>query len=563
MAPVYTENFYRSFFEYSMDAVLLTAPDGAVFAANPAACKLFGRTEDEICKAGRAELVDSSSPHLKNMLEERARTGKTRGELVFMRGDGSRFPGEVSSAQFNGPDGNIRTILIIRDLSESKRAEQLQAQLLFEANRNAAEVEAILASQVDAILMYDMQMNVRRANPSFVQFYGFDPVGLNAKDIIQLVSCERLDGAPLVLADQPTPRALQGEKIPNVLYTVKRGDGSTAIVEASSRPLYVDGAIIGSVTVWHDVTELKRAEEALIKSSEEIEDLYEHAPCGYHSLDQKGLIIRMNNTELEWLGYSRQEVIGKMRFPDLLTAASMPIFQENFPRFLERGYVHDLEFELIRKDGTTFPVLLSGTAVRDAAGRHVASRSTVFDLTERKKLERELERQAHIDLLTGLNTRRHFFELAEQQLARDKRHGAPLSLLLLDLDEFKSVNDTYGHPIGDATLQKLGEVFFHALREIDIIGRLGGEEFAALLPDTTIEQALQVAERLRSSIEKAVVPLENGASLHFTASIGVSGFDAADTGIDVMLKRADVALYRAKSAGRNRVCSDTSSPGKQ
>lgn len=546
-----------------MDAVLLTAPDGAIFAANPAACKLFGRTEDEICKAGRAELVDSSSPRLKTMLEERSRTGKARGELVFLRGDGTRFPGEVSSALFNGPDGNIRTIIIIRDLSESKRAEQLQAHLLFEANKNAAEVEAILASQVDAILMYDMRMNVRRANPSFVQFYGFDPVGLNAKDIIQRVSCERFDGAPLVLADQPTPRALQGETIPNVLYRVKRGDGAAAIVDTSSRPLYVDGAIIGSVTVWHDVTELKRAEEALIKSSEEIEDLYEHAPCGYHSLDANGLVVRMNNTELEWLGYSRQEVIGKIRFPDFLAAASLPVFEENFPRFLERGYVRDLEFELKRKDGTTFPVLLSGTAVRDAAGRYVASRSTVFDLTERKKLERELEYRAHIDPLTGLNTRRHFFELAEQQLARDKRHGTPLSVLLLDLDEFKSVNDTYGHPVGDATLQKLGEVFIHALREIDIIGRLGGEEFAALLPDTAIEQALLVAERLRSSIENAAVPLENGATLHFTASIGVAGFHAADSGIDDALKRADVALYRAKSTGRNRVCVDAGSPETQ
>ena len=405
MTSVQTENFYRPFYEYSMDAVFLTAPDGAIFAANPAACRLFGRTEAEICKVGRSGLVDGSSSQLTDLLAERARKGMARGELICIRGDGSRFPGEVSSAQFTDADGKIRTITIIHDLSELKRAQQVQAQLLFEVNKNAAEVEAILASQDDAILMYDMEMTARRVNPSFMHIYGFDPVGLNVKEIIQRVSCRHLDGRPLVLSDQPTPRALRGEKVSSVPYTVSRGDGSTAIVESSSRPLYVSGSIIGSVTVWHDITDLKRAEEALRKSAEEIEDLYERAPCGYHSLDKNGLILRMNQTELEWLGYDREEVIGKMKLTDLFTSASVQTFRESFPSFLESGYVHDLEFELKRKDGVLLPVLLSATGIYDAAGRYVMSRSTLFDLTERKKLERELQRQARIDVLTGLNNR--------------------------------------------------------------------------------------------------------------------------------------------------------------
>lgn len=332
-------------------------------------------------------------------------------------------------------------------------------------------------------------------------------------------------------------------------------DGTHKIILDSAVPLRrLDGSIRGAVTINQDITERKRSEDALRRSSKEIEDLYNHAPCGYHSLDENGLLIRMNDTELEWLGYSREEVVGKMRFPDLLTPDSLQIFQENFPLFKERGYVHDLEFTLKRKDGSIFPILLSGTAIRDTAGRYVASRSTLFDLTERKKLERELERQARIDLLTGLNNRRHFFELAEQQLARDRRHDNPLSLLMLDLDRFKSVNDTYGHHAGDAALRKMSEVCIHTLREIDIVGRLGGEEFAVLLPETASVQALEVAERLRLSVEMAVVKLENGASLHFTVSIGVTSFAATDASLDTMLKRADAALYKAKNAGRNQVC---------
>ena len=128
---------------------------------------------------------------------------------------------------------------------------------------------------------------------------------------------------------------------------------------------------------------------------------------------------------------------------------------------------------------------------------------------------------------------------------------------MLDLDRFKSVNDTYGHPVGDEVLKKLGEVSLHTMREIDILGRLGGEEFVVLLPETTGERALEVAERLRSAIADAAVPLEDGRSLlRFTVSIGVTSLKATDATVDAMLKRADAAMYKAKNEGRNRVCGE-------
>ena len=138
-----------------------------------------------------------------------------------------------------------------------------------------------------------------------------------------------------------------------------------------------------------DELENKVAErtEELRASNEEIKDLYNNAPCGYHSLDKDGLIILINDTELRWLGYSRDEIVGKVRFRDFLTSNSLKLFEEKFPVFKERGWVSDLEFEMIRKDGTLLPVLLNATAIKDSDGNYVMSRSTIFDNTERKRAE--------------------------------------------------------------------------------------------------------------------------------------------------------------------------------
>ena len=140
------------------------------------------------------------------------------------------------------------------------------------------------------------------------------------------------------------------------------------------------------------ISELKTAQEALQEAATELEDLYNRAPCGYHSLDAQGNLVRINDTELDWLGYTREEIVGKIKFSDLLAPQSLKVFQENFPKFKERGSIADLELQMVRKDGSTFPVVLSATAIRNEAGEFVASRTTVFDITERKSAEEQLNR---------------------------------------------------------------------------------------------------------------------------------------------------------------------------
>jgi diguanylate cyclase (GGDEF)-like protein/PAS domain S-box-containing protein len=166
----------------------------------------------------------------------------------------------------------------------------------------------------------------------------------------------------------------------------------------------------------------------------------------------------------------------------------------------------------------------------------------------------ELERRAYTDYLTGLANRRHFLEQAESELVRTLRYGRELSILMLDIDRFKTINDTYGHKVGDVVLKKLADVCSATLRDVDIVGRLGGEEFAVLLPETGEKSAMEVAERLRGALAASQVVLSGGLPLHFTASFGVAILEDKDTNIDTLLNQADQALYRAKSEGRNRVC---------
>jgi PAS domain S-box-containing protein len=150
-----------------------------------------------------------------------------------------------------------------------------------------------------------------------------------------------------------------------------------------------------------DITQRKRAEEALTEQALLVQDLYNNAPCGYHSLDSEGYFVQINDTELAWLGYNRDEVIGKLKFADLITPESLKTFQETFPQLKTQGWVKDLEYELVRKDGTAFPVLLNATAVTDEAGNYLMSRSTIFDITERQRAEKALaaERQRLFNLM--------------------------------------------------------------------------------------------------------------------------------------------------------------------
>ena len=287
----------------------------------------------------------------------------------------------------------------------------------------------------------------------------------------------------------------------------------------------------------------------------EVQDLYEHAPCGYHSLDSTGRVAKMNRTELDWLGYRADEVIGKRRYRDFITPETREAFDAAFQQVLGQAGEGAAECELLCRDGTTLPVAIQATAqVTDDGFQY--TRATVFDLSERKALEARLAKQAMTDPLTGLGNRRYLEDQAALEIARAQRSGAPLSLIAVDLDHFKRINDTYGHDVGDLVLQAFAGTARQQLRDGDVLCRMGGEEFAVLLPDTDREQAMQVAERLRQAIEASPAEVGDeaidGGRLPYSASLGVTLVSAGEHSLKPAIKRADQGLYAAKEAGRNR-----------
>ena len=227
--------------------------------------------------------------------------------------------------------------------------------------------------------------------------------------------------------------------------------------------------------------------------------------------------------------------------------------KEVFHRTVATGVGECAEFRFALKDGVTRYMQSDGRAIRGADG--AVSKVVVVsrDITELKRRETELLEMAATDILTGLPNRRHFVAQLEQESARILRDkGRCASVLMLDADHFKMINDTFGHAVGDDVLRHLATLMQNKLRKVDTVGRIGGEEFALILPGAALPAAEAFAERLRQYVAATPVP-QADRTIPLTVSIGVAGMSADDANADEVLTRADRALYRAKGSGRNMV----------
>lgn len=295
----------------------------------------------------------------------------------------------------------------------------------------------------------------------------------------------------------------------------------------------------------------RRLQEESAAHTHALEDLYENAPCGYHTLDADGVVRRMNQTELKWLGYTREDVMGRRRYANFVHPNCQADYAAAFEAFRSGAPVVDYRLTLLRKDGSSFPAAIHATQVLDENGQLLESRATLVDITDRDALENELKRQASTDPLTNLANRRHFLRQAEHHMAQARLESHPLTLLMIDVDRFKSINDTWGHDAGDQVLRAIASRCLDALRPTDLLARLGGEEFAVLLPHASEPEAQQVAQRLVHAIGGERLVLDNALTLPVTVSIGLALMQANDTEPGDLMKRADQRLYEAKAAGRN------------
>jgi len=232
------------------------------------------------------------------------------------------------------------------------------------------------------------------------------------------------------------------------------------------------------------------------------------------------------------------------------------IIQDNREKFLSGTMDPDAyltsEIEQVHKDGSSVWTEAIARYVRNDKTGAVEIHGVTRDISERRALRLELERQATTDSLTGIANRRHFLTAAQMEIDRCERHGRTLSLLMLDIDHFKEVNDTFGHATGDRALQAVARSCDKEMRSTDLCGRIGGEEFALLLVETGVAQACRVAERLISQVKAIELFTENGRPVRLTTSIGVAECRPQTETLSDLMVRADKALYKAKNMGRNR-----------
>jgi PAS domain S-box-containing protein len=217
-----------------------------------------------------------------------------------------------------------------------KKTEEERIGALTLAERRNAETEAVLSAIQDAVLIYDTDMNVVRVNPMFSPTYGFDPVGLNLRDIIQLTQCRWLDGRPFRLKDQPTPRALHGEMVRNQHFRITRPDGVEMALEASSGPLFVGARTVGTVTVWHDITERVQAEEILRQSQERLAVIVDSIADGFYAIDRDWRFTHINDAALRHFGQTREQILGHT-IKEVFPRFPASVFEREFQRAWELG----------------------------------------------------------------------------------------------------------------------------------------------------------------------------------------------------------------------------------
>ncbi|HZW24074.1 MAG TPA: diguanylate cyclase [Gallionella sp.] len=323
------------------------------------------------------------------------------------------------------------------------------------------------------------------------------------------------------------------------------------------------------IALSHTIRRMKDIAEALRKSEESLKLAQTIARLGHWEWDiQSGQFLCSE----EMYRIMGMEPKGPLANQDVFLRTVHPDDRERVADHLREvlaGNGFDIEYRIVLPDGKVRVVHGKGKVFHTDSGEQAKIMGTIQDIhehdqtkmlgviqdiTERKELQDKLEEQANTDFLTGCASRRHFLKQADQELLRVRRYGGEMSMLMLDLDHFKNINDRYGHQVGDTVLKKLVQVCQGQLRDVDVMGRLGGEEFAIMLPETGIRRALEIGQRLCHAVAAAESTLDDASPLHFTTSVGAASLSADDPHIDAILNRADNALYRAKHGGRNRVC---------
>ena len=306
-----------------------------------------------------------------------------------------------------------------------------------------------------------------------------------------------------------------------------------------------------------------RMQNALSSLNEELQlreqtfrGIFENATEGIYRTDGEGTILEANSALAHMLGYPCTDSL-LCRIPEISSIFSNPHMLAQYrTSLLNERVVRGMQAKLRCADGETVWAEVNAGAIETQCieGKQDSGVvGVIADITERKRMMREMCRLARTDCLTGLWNRGYFVELAAQEIVRCRRFGSNLSLLLVDVDYFKRVNDRFGHDAGDRVLTGVAETLRSTLREVDVVARFGGEEFVVMLPDTELDAAYKAATRVCNVMRQQNFAEKGESSLAVTVSIGVTAYQGSETTLDILLKQADLAMYSAKHKGRDRV----------
>lgn len=405
------------------------------------------------------------------------------------------------------------------------------------------------------VLVYGPHGNLIASNPAALGLLGRSRQEVatlaDSTDIVFL----REDGSPWPVAEWPVARVAATQRPEHdVILGIRRPrNGGTCWVLVNTEPDFDPRGALSRITcTFTDITRIKRAEDALRTSEMRFRTIFDHAPVGIMLADSDGRIIQTNDALRTMLGFQESELRGKL-WSVLQHAEDVDLEMQLDEELIEGGRDRDrycLESRVIRKDGQVVWTRMTASEVWADDGEPLFAITMVEDISERRVFEEQLRHQALHDALSGLPNRTLFYDRLDRAIADAEREGSEAALLLMDLNHFKDVNDTFGHDYGDALVRDVAARLRDALRDRDTVARLGGDEFGIVLPATDTAGAMETADKLLAVLEQ---PFEHaGQRTDLGGSIGIAMCPAHGAESGDLLRRADVAMYVAKRSNSGR-----------
>jgi len=541
--PVLGTDTAAGLLEAAPDAILGVDRSGAIALANLQVEELFEYSRDELVGKGIEMLVPPAARDGHRERREgyqaapRVRSMGEGQELSGRRKDGTEFPVEISLSPLSA-NGDVFVIAIVRDVSERKEADR-------ELRRTKDRLEESQRLARLGSWEWDIVNDKVIWSDELFRIYGLEPGAIEPTYELFL---ERIHPQDREAVDQRNRKAFADHEPFEDVKRATRPDGSEFLMRTQGEVVTDgEGNPIRMLGVCEDVTVEKQAEEAQAILAAVV-----------HGSDDAIITRGIDRRVTSWnpgaerlYGYTEQEMLG-WEWGRLVPDEARAEEDEAMRRAFAGERVEHYESRRIHKDDSLIDVSVTISPLRDGDGAVIGISTIARDITERKRFEAQLKHLANNDPLTGLYNRYRFEEELAEELAAGQRYGSGGAVLVLDLDNFKYVNDGFGHGAGDEVLRGAADLLRARARRSDVLARLGGDEFAILLRSASDKDARGMAQDLLEQV-RAYTPQVEGQPIRMTASIGVTLIDHHSSSPESLMADADRAMYDAKESGRDRI----------